>query len=366
MEVPMISTDELKTAIQQGQFQSLNYFIVKYLTDKFFPRQRGGPINKLTFSVLLGVIFALLVLIGLAVNKLSGAAQVNQQVMSIFILGIVYIYILCIVIEFQIGNFLKTTRDNLLDALVKDDDRQHLRASMTTFFSTRSQFSFGIIFSLLTHIAFIALDPSLVFSFGLGLMVVNLVFHAFHGFCVYFYLAYLSWSVSNLKDYEFDLFELDPCSTMIIAKLATMLQSIISVMTLMVASATLIFSSTRVLPFASVGAMIILMWINTIGLYFINRHILRSIIIRAKSEKLYKIQTQIRQLDIKDQIPTKETLDHITQLKEYHDKIKDAPDSPWDFIRFMGTMNTLIWPTLGIVASNAGSFLDLITRLTKK
>jgi hypothetical protein len=159
------------------------------------------------------------------------------------------------------------------------------------------------------------------------------------------------------------LFELDPCSTTIITKLATMLQSIISVMTLMVASATLIFSATRVLPFTIVVAMIILMWLNTVALYFINRHTLKSVIVRAKLKKLDKIQAQILKLELKDQIPTKETLDHITQLKEYHDRIKNTPNSPWDLARFVNTINTLFWPTVGVVISNLEGFLDLIHRL---
>jgi hypothetical protein len=286
-------------------------------------------------------------------------------VFSLIFLGIAYIYIACIVIEFQVAEFTKSIRDYILDSLVKDEDRQSLQQSMTTIFSLRRQFWAGIIFSVLAHLTFIVVDPSLVKQFGVGLLAVNLIFHTFHGFVIYFFLAYLEWALSNLKNYEFSLFEMDPSSTEIISKIATLLQSTISLMTLMVASATLILSSSRVLPFASVAAMVFLMWTNTIGLYFINRNILRSIIARAKWGKLVRIQAQIRELESKDKIPSKETLEHINQLKEFHDKIKNSPDSPWDFIRFINMLNTLIWPTLGVVATNVGGFLDFVEQARK-
>jgi len=361
----MTDVVDLKTAINQGDFESINHYIVQWIAGKLSPRSRDSRATRSAFSVWLAALFAALVLLGIVGNKLLGTPHVDEQFLSIFVLGVIYIYALCVVIEYQIENFLKMIRDHLLDALVDEQDRQGLRESMKTIFSVRRQFWFGLLFSLFVHAAFIALDPNLAVKFGLGFLTVNVIFHAFHGFCVYFYVAYLNWAVSDLKNYQYDLFELDPSSTAIIPKLATLLQSTISLMTLMVASATLIFSSTRVLPFAAVVGMIVVMWINTITLYLINRHILQSIILRAKWEKLRKIQAQIRELEGKDRIPTKETLEHIIQLKEYHDKIKSTPDSPWSFARFIGTMNTLIWPTLGVIASNIEGFLDMITKVSK-
>jgi hypothetical protein len=361
----MKSSTQLKPLISQGRFTSITHFSIQYLVNKIFPRRSPAPLSKLAFSVFLAVIFGLLYLLGLAGNYAIGRVRVTSQVMSIFLLGIAYIYLLCIVIEFQVEKFLKSIKENLLDALVMEQDRQSLHQSMLTIFSLRRQLWFGMIFSLAVHLAFIAVDPGLVNQFGLGFLFVNVVFHAFHGFCVYFYFAYLEWVLSDLKNYRYDLFELDPSSTAIIPKLGMLLQSTISLVTLMVASATIIFSSTRVLPFASVAAMVLMMWLSTIALFLVNRHILKSIIVRAKWEKLTKIQEQIRELEGKDKIPTQETLELINQLKEYHDKIKASPDSPWNLIKFFNTVNSLIWPTLGIIASNLGGFLEFIQQISK-
>jgi hypothetical protein len=360
----MATLVDLRTTIYQGKFQSLNRYIIQRILGRFFPGSRERPVTKSAFSVLLAAIFVLLLLLGIAGNALFGTPQVDQQVFSIFMIGVIYIYILCVVIEYQIDNSLKTVQDSLLDSLVSEQDRQQLQESMDTIFSVGKQFWFGIIFSVFVHAAFIVIDPSLVAKFGTGFLIVNIVFHAFHGFCVYFYVAYLSWAISDLKNYQYDLFELDPSNTEIIGKLAILLQSTISIMTLMVASGTIIASTTRVLPFVGVAGMVVFMWINTLTLYLVNQHILKSIILRAKWEKLRKIQAQIRELESKAAIPAKETLDHITQLKEYHDKIKSTPDSPWDFARFLGTMNTLIWPTLGVIASNVDGFLDMLKKLS--
>lgn len=359
------NTAQIKLLISQGHFESVTHFLVRSIIQRLFPRHAEQVISKIIFGIVLGFLFSLLLLIGMAGNYVFGQAQATPQILSIFLLGIVYIYIVCVLTEFQVGVITQSVKDNILDALVKESDRQSLRQSLDTAFSLRRQFWTGFIFSLLVHLAFIAVDHSLVRQFGVGFLVVNIIFHSFHGFCIYFFLAYLEWTFSDLKNYRFRLFERDPANTEVIAKLATLLQSTISLITLMVATATLIFSSTRVLPFASVAAMVFLMWTNTIGMYFINRHILKSIIVRSKWETLARIQTQIRELESKDKIPSSETLQHISQLQEHHDKILHSPDSPWDFTRFINTLNTLIWPTLGVIATNVGGFLDFIEKAKK-
>jgi len=361
----MATLVDLKTTITQGQFQSISRAIIQRILGRLFPNLRDRPISKATFSVSLAAIFFLLFVLGIAGNKLFGTPQVDEQIFTIFVIGIIYIYILCVVIEYQIDNSLKTVRDSLLDSLVRDEDRTQLQESMDNIFSVRNQSWFGIIFSVLAHAAFIAIEPSLVLRFGIGFLLVNMVFHAFHGFCVYFFVAYLSWAISDLQNYHYDLFELDPSNTEIIAKLATLLQSTTSIMTLMVASGTIIASTTRVLPFVGVAGMVVFTWINTITLYLVNRHILKSIILRAKWQKLGKIQTQIRELEGKDPIPTKEALDHITQLKEYHDHIKSTPNSPWDVSQFINTLNSLVWPTIGAIATNVEGFVDMIQKVFK-
>src|SRR5688572_14667443 len=228
----MTNMVDLTTAIPEGRFHSITHNIIQWIAGRLSAQWRSTPINKPVFNVLLGVIFVLLMLVGMAANRLFGIIQVDQQVFSVFVLGVIYIYILCIVVEYLIENFLKTIRDDLLDSLVSEEDRKRLQESVTTIFSVRRQFWFGFMFSVFVHAAFIALDPSLVVRFGIGFIIVNVIFHAFHGFCVYFYVAYLQWAVSDLKNYRYDLFELDPSSTAIIPKLATLLQSTISVMTL--------------------------------------------------------------------------------------------------------------------------------------
>jgi ABC-type multidrug transport system fused ATPase/permease subunit len=356
---------QYQTIISANKFQSIGCYLVQQMHEKFFRGLPAEQVSKRKYSFTLALIFGLLLLIGIGGNYVAGQPKIDQQVLSIFLLGILYIYILCIAIEFGIDNLIKTSRDHLMAALITEGDREDLIHAFEYYFSVKKQFLFGVIFSLLAHIAFIVLDPSLIFKFGWGVLFVNVIFHTFHGFCVYFFIAYLSWGLQSLKNYRFDLFELDPSSTEIIQKLANLLQSTVSLTTLMVASATIIFSSARILPFASVAGMILLMWISTITLYFINRHILKTIILRAKWEKLKKIQEQIRSLENIDSIPAKETLEHIKLLKEYHDKIKGTPDSPWDFTRYFTMMNTLIWPTLGIIASNVTDFVNLIETISK-
>lgn len=354
---------DFRLLISQGYFESVTHYIVRRILNKLFRRQDSNSIKMGVFSVVLATIFILIVFIGMAGSYLFGPVEIASQVYLIFLLGVAYIYVLCIAVEFQIVEFTSGVKDNILGALMKKTDRQSLWESMESIFSLRGQFWFGFLFSLFVHLAFIILDPNLIGRFGVGLIVTNIIIHSFHGFCVYFYFAYLEWAISNLKNYKFRLFALDPSKTEIISKLATLLQSTISLMTLMVASATLIFSSTRVLPFASVAGMVLLMWMSTISLYFVNRHIMKSIIVKAKWETMAKIQAQIRELESVDVIPKPKTLKHISQLQEYHDKILNSPNSPWDFIRFVNTLNTLVWPTFGVVATNVGDFIDFIEQV---
>jgi hypothetical protein len=362
----MKEAPQVNALISGKHYESITHFIAEYVYRKITRRRETIPFRKLTFSISLSVIFILLLLFGLAGNYIFGLRSVTSPVLSIFLLGVGYIYILCIVIEFQVDKILMFIREHLLDALVGEQDQQSLFKSLSIIFSFRRQFLFGITFSVLAHIAFIVVDPSLIRQFGIGFLVVNIIFHAFHGFCIYYYFAYLGWTLSDLKNYQYDLFDLDPSSTEIISKIAGLLQSTTYLNTFIVASATIILSTTRVLPFASVGAMVFLMWTNAIALYFLNRHIMKRIILSAKWEKLTEIQHHICELESAEKIPSLDTLEHINKLKEYHDKILDSPDSsPGDIIKFLNTLNTLIWPTFGIFATNISDFLEFMQTFSK-
>ncbi len=353
-----------KAEITHDNFQSINYFFIQKIVANLLPQRYSFHLGKISFMGLLACLFGVLLLFGMALNRLFGVSSISSQVWPIFLLGIVYIYILCLGVEFQVEFLLKFVREHLLSALTKQEDILSLQQSITSIFSKKSQFVFGLIFSLLVHATFVAFDIELVARFGVGFIIVNIVFHIFHGVCSYFFFSYLYWVTSKLKKYHLDLFELDPSSSAIVPKIVKLLQSTTLLMTFMVAIATIIFSSTRVLPFLVTASMVVLMWTSTISLYSANRHTLKELITRTKWAKMRKIQSQIRELEVQDKIPTKETLEHIMQLKEYHDKIMRSPDSPGGISHFFATLNTLVWPTLGILSSNLSGLLDFLEKIS--
>lgn len=111
------------------------------------------------------------------------------------------------------------------------------------------------------------------------------------------------------------------------------------------------------------------MWGYTIVLFIGIQNILSNIIVRAKWKTLNKIQEQIRELESQGPVLSKETLEHIGKLIDYHDRIRATRNTAFDLRALLNFLNSLILPTISVLLSNGRDLLDLLADIgsfTKK
>jgi hypothetical protein len=96
----------------------------------------------------------------------------------------------------------------------------------------------------------------------------------------------------------------------------------------------------------------IFVWAPTVILYATGQYHLSEVIIRAKWKTINEIQKQVEELYKGEKIPDKDTMDRLGKLMDYHDRIRDTPNSALNFRAGLNFLNSLLLPVLAFVAAN--------------
>src|SRR4030095_13680335 len=95
-------------------------------------------------------------------------------------------------------------------------------------------------------------------------------------------------------------------------------------------------------------------------MYAAGQYHLSDLITRSKWKMLNEIQSKIERLYSGDDIPDKDTLDRLSKLMDYHDRIKATPNSALNFRASLNFLNSLLLPILAFVFANLDKVLDVI------
>jgi len=71
---------------------------------------------------------------------------------------------------------------------------------------------------------------------------------------------------------------------------------------------------------------------------------------------------KIERLHTREDIPTRETLEHIGKLMDHYDRIKATPNSALDFRAGLSFLNSLLLPLLAFLLGNLDNLLRLFRR----
>jgi hypothetical protein len=72
------------------------------------------------------------------------------------------------------------------------------------------------------------------------------------------------------------------------------------------------------------------------------------------------VQTKIEKLYSGEDIPDKDTLDRLSKLMDYHDRIKATPNSALNFRSSLNFLNSLLLPILAFVFANLDKVMEVI------
>ena len=171
-----------------------------------------------------------------------------------------------------------------------------------------------------------------------------------------FYVAF----PSLLNRYHFDLYTLDPSSSEVVGQLSRLLTFILYATMAYIVQLTIGLSYVEVLTAKTPVSGFIFsafVWAPTISLYASGQFHLSNIISRAKWKTLNEVQTKIEELNEAGKIPDKDTLERLDKLMNYHDRIRDTPNSALNFRAGLNFLNSLLLPVVAFVVAN---FKDVI------
>ncbi len=176
---------------------------------------------------------------------------------------------------------------------------------------------------------------------------------------IYLYPFYVAFP-SLLNRYHFDLYTLDPSSSEVVGQLSRLLTFILYATMAYIVQLTIGLSYVEVLTAKTpVSGFIfsVFIWVPTVTLYAAGQFHLSNIIMRAKWKTLNEVQTKIENLNEAGKIPDKDTLERLDKLMNYHDRIRDTPNSALNFRAGLNFLNSLLLPVVAFVVAN---FKDVI------
>lgn len=167
----------------------------------------------------------------------------------------------------------------------------------------------------------------------------------------------------QLHRYQFDLYAPDPSSSEVVGRLSRLLAFILYVtmayiIQLMIGLGLFnVFSNRTVLT----GFVISLLVISPmVIMYAAGQYHLSDVIVRAKWKILNEVQTKIEELSEKNEIPDKETLEQLSKLMDYHDRIKSTPNSALNLRVSLNVLNSLLLPVLAFILANFNEVMQVI------
>jgi hypothetical protein len=197
---------------------------------------------------------------------------------------------------------------------------------------------------------------TLVGRLGYGIAVFVIVISMFGA--TFFFLVFGAVDLSlRLRRYELKLFAADPSASEVISRLASLLSLGVYLVALYAAAISFVTVMGGLLPIF--GPALVLLWLPIIAMFVLNQTSLAGIIRRVKWKTLNGIQMQLEALQAAGNDSSKETMDAINRLLDYHDRVKATRGSALDLRATLNFLNSLLLPLLGFLLANVDRVLAL-------
>lgn len=164
----------------------------------------------------------------------------------------------------------------------------------------------------------------------------------------------------HLSRYRFKLYPLNPSSSEIIDRISDLTTNFAYVFAVLAIIYSLGFLSFGRVTVTTTSLWLFLAIWGPLITIFANGHIgLSKMISQAKWITLKDIQAKIENLANQADVPSQETLAHIAKLVEYHDSIKNTPNSALNFRSSLNFLNSLLLPVIAFLLANIDKVIGL-------
>ena len=168
---------------------------------------------------------------------------------------------------------------------------------------------------------------------------------------------------AKLRDYDLALFSTAPGSSKVIFQLSGELSFLVYYVAFFATILTLgtVASNVQSLSLLYISLWVSL-WVPIIALFILNQTSLASMIRRAKWKTLNEVQAKIEKLRTSKSFGTPKTMDAISKLMDYHDRVKATRNSAIDSSTIANFINSLLLPLLAFILGNLDQVIALFAR----
>jgi len=357
--------EELKRRLAAGEYRTL-IDVVLDGTGRIIRKiaRSSRPISPwysslILFLVILLMGFGLIILFG-DVSNIMRQPAIWPGVFILFAILVGYSSVASVVASnIYVHRVFTTFHDSVLDAAESSatvDDFEHW---LTAVCNRKAHLFVSMVVGVLVAIYIHSVLPVATGLFvPFGVVVAYLLFGTFGGAFIYsiFQMVALSARVGR---YHLKLYSADPGSSEVISHLSGVLGRFMYGIAIYVAIATLVTAAFGLLDLAGGFFVLFFWWIPIVAMFILNQSSLSSIIRRAKWKTLNEIQARVEQLHAADSLAEKDTMDAISRLMDYHDRIKGTRSSAIDLRAVLSLINSLLLPFLALLLANLDKVLAL-------
>jgi hypothetical protein len=308
------------------------------------------------------VVALIIILIGVLISAILN--EIHDSTLSKVILMVVWtttIGYICIVGIYQIIRLLyETLYESVIDSMETIPDLDNLYGWLSTASRIRTQALFSIGFAAIMTACFLPiiwqLGP-LYPRFGLTAVAIPVFFQG--GITVYYLLPFMDL-ISRLGTYKFRLYSTDPSSSEVVECLSRMFNKTTLLGAEIEAVLTFGLVILGFLQQPSFWVWIGVSWFILFVNFAAYQSVLTKIITRTKRAKLNDIQAQIEKLELNENISEQRTMDAINRLMDYHDRIKNTPNSAINVRSTLNFINSLLLPVIGFFLGNIEAVMKLL------
>jgi hypothetical protein len=262
----------------------------------------------------------------------------------------------------MINMFMRTFSGKALDYLQSEADLEDFKGWLDQTFTIKIPLAFGLgagtvlgIFLVLTW-QDIHADQALILG-STAIVVLSSIQGMLAVYYLYpFYLAF----PARLSRYRFDLFVVDPSSSQVTKELSDLFTSILYITIGLVVLVTIGFWQIGFFSSSTLLFLAIVVWVPTVFLYLGSQVHLSRIINRTKWETLSQLQASIEKLHCNEEIPSKERLELLEKLLNYHDRIKGTPNSALNLRAALNFLTSLLFPIIALILTNYEQIMEIL------
>jgi hypothetical protein len=264
----------------------------------------------------------------------------------------------------NIRAFLNTFRDSCVDKLLRVADVNDLERWLSDNFKWWKPLVSGLVIGPLLgwflYVNWLDNHPQAIFHAGpFVTILLSCIQAVWVGYYLYpFYVAF----PSRLHQYRFDLYTVDPSSSEVVGRLSRLLTFILYVTMGYIIWLTVGLTYVDVLTAETPTPGLVFsvfVWAPTVILYAAGQFHLSDLITHAKWKMLNEVQTKVERLYAEQKVPDAGTLDRLSKLMDYHDRIKSTPNSALNFRAGLNFLNSLLLPVLAFIVANLKEVIGL-------